>query len=317
MTLDEILKEIEKAETFVVLAHENPDGDAMGSTLAVATVLKNMGKTTIDVLFKEYPANFKMLPNIDLIKSKATLERYDMAIVVDCPDVKRVGKSYEDYIENAKVIVQFDHHLKNTMFGDYNVVNPVAPACSQILSSSFSYMNIEITKDVAICLLTGIITDTGGFRFSSVTTETFEFAAWALSKGVNVSKIYKEAMMTKTKSQFEAEKLAIDRLELIDDGKITFTYITKEDEKALNVKPGETDGIPNIGVTIKDVEVAIFAHERENGFKISFRSNRIDVSDICMLFGGGGHKLAAGCFIDAKLEDLKKAVIEETIKHLK
>ena len=166
-------------------------------------------------------------------------------------------------------------------------------------------------------LLTGIITDTGGFRFSSVTTETFEFAAWALSKGVNVSKIYKEAMMTKTKSQFEAEKLAIDRLELIDDGKITFTYITKEDEKALNVKPGETDGIANIGVTIKDVEVAIFAHERENGFKISLRSNRIDVSDICMLFGGGGHKLAAGCFIDAKLEDLKKAVIEETIKHLK
>ena len=204
------------------------------------------------------------------------------------------------------------------MFGDYNVVNPVAPACAQILVSSLEYLKIDISKDVATCLLAGIITDTGGFRFNSTTTETFEFAAWCLSKGINVSKIYKEAMMTKTKSQFNAEKLALDRLQFFDDDKITFTYITKKDIEELGIKAGELEGIAGIGVTIENVEVAIFAREKDDGFKISFRSNNIDVADICMLFGGGGHKLAAGCQIDTNnIEEVRKAVVSETMKHLK
>lgn len=316
MTLDEILKEIKNADSFVVMAHDNPDGDAVGSCLAFATVLKNMGKEKIDILFKEYPAIFQNLPNSELIRTEASLDEYDMAIVLDCPELKRVHKDYHKYFEDAKITVQFDHHLKNGMFADLDVVNPAAPACCEILVSSFQYMKIEITRDVAKCLLTGIITDTGGFRFASTTRETFEFAGWALSKGVNVSKIYKDSLMTKSKSQFAAEKLAVDRLEFYMDDKITFTYMTKEDEKALNIQSGEFDGIAGIGINIAGVEVAIFAREREDGFKLSFRSNNIDVADICMLYGGGGHKLAAGCTIDAKLEDVRKAVISETKKHL-
>ena len=241
MTLDEILKEINKANSFVITAHDNPDGDAVGSCLAFATVLKDMGKKSIDVLFKEYPAIFKTLPNSDFIKEEASMDEYDMAIVLDCPELKRVHKDYHKYFENAKVTVEFDHHLKNAMFADFDVVNPAAPACAEILVSSFKYMNIDITRDVATCLMTGIITDTGGFRFSSTTRETFEFAGWALSKGVNISKIYKESLMTKSKSQFEAEKLAVDRLEFYMDDKITFTYMTKEDEKNLGIKTGELE----------------------------------------------------------------------------
>lgn len=317
MTLDEILKEVEKAESFMITAHDNPDGDAIGSCLAFATVLKNLGKEKIDVLFREYPPIFRNLPNSDLIKTQASQEEYDMAIVLDCPELKRVYKEYHPYFEKAKVTVEVDHHLKNAMFADYDVVNPVAPACCEILVSSFQYMGIEITKEVAICLLTGIITDTGGFRFESTTRETFEFAGWALSKGVNVAKIYKDALMTKSKSQFDAEKLAVDRLEFYMDNKITFTYMTKEDEKNLETKAGEFDGIAGIGITIEGVEVAIFAHERDDGYKLSFRSNGIDVADICMLYGGGGHKMAAGCTINASLEDIRKAVIDETMKHLR
>ena len=318
MTLDEILKEINKAETFVILAHENPDGDAIGSCLGMCTFLKELGKSDIDVLFKDFPETFKFLPNFEIIKSEPSYEKYDMAIVLDCPNTDRVGKEYRKFIENAKVRVQFDHHLRNSMFGDYNVVNPVAPACAQILVSSLEYLKIDISKDVATCLLAGIITDTGGFRFNSTTTETFEFAAWCLSKGINVSKIYKEAMMTKTKSQFNAEKLALDRLQFFDDDKITFTYITKKDIEELGIKAGELEGIAGIGVTIENVEVAIFAREKDDGFKISFRSNNIDVADICMLFGGGGHKLAAGCQIDTNnIEEVRKAVVSETMKHLK
>ena len=317
MTLDEILKEIKNAETFVILAHESPDGDAIGSSLAMCLALQNMGKTA-EVVMKEYPANFKFLPGVENIKTEGSLEEYDMAIVVDCPDLKRVNSIYHKYFENAKVKVEFDHHGKNAMFGDYNIVDQVSPACAQILVSSFQYLQIEITKDIATCLLTGIITDTGGFKNSGITAETFEFAAWALTKGVNVSKIYRQSMMIITKSKFEIQKIAMDRLEFFADGKIAFTYITKEDDSKVDMQAGDHDGIVEIGRNIKSVEISIFLYEKEKGFKVSLRSNDyVDVSEICMIFGGGGHVKAAGATINMNLEDAKKIIISEATKHLK
>jgi phosphoesterase RecJ-like protein len=317
MTLDEILKEIKNAETFVILAHESPDGDAIGSSLAMCLALQNMGKTA-EVVMKEYPANFKFLPGVENIKTEGSLEEYDMAIVVDCPDLKRVNSIYHKYFENAKVKVEFDHHGKNAMFGDYNIVDQVSPACAQILVSSFQYLQIEITKDIATCLLTGIITDTGGFKNSGITAETFEFAAWALTKGVNVSKIYRQSMMIITKSKFEIQKIAMDRLEFFADGKIAFTYITKEDDSKVDMQAGDHDGIVEIGRNIKGVEISIFLYEKEKGFKVSLRSNDyVDVSEICMIFGGGGHVKAAGATINMNLEDAKKIIISEATKHLK
>lgn len=317
MTLDEILKEIKNAETFVILAHESPDGDAIGSSLAMCLALQNMGKTA-EVVMKEYPANFKFLPGVENIKTEGSLEEYDMAIVVDCPDLKRVNSIYHKYFENAKVKVEFDHHGKNAMFGDYNIVDQVSPACAQILVSSFQYLQIEITKDIATCLLTGIITDTGGFKNSGITAETFEFAAWALTKGVNVSKIYRQSMMIITKSKFEIQKIAMDRLEFFSEGKIAFTYITKEDDSKVDMQAGDHDGIVEIGRNIKGVEISIFLYEKEKGFKVSLRSNDyVDVSEICMIFGGGGHVKAAGATINMNLEDAKKIIISEATKHLK
>lgn len=317
MTLDEILKEIKNAETFVILAHESPDGDAIGSSLAMCLALQNMGKTA-EVVMKEYPANFKFLPGVENIKTEGSLEEYDMAIVVDCPDLKRVNSIYHKYFENAKVKIEFDHHGKNAMFGDYNIVDQVSPACAQILVSSFQYLQIEITKDIATCLLTGIITDTGGFKNSGITAETFEFAAWALTKGVNVSKIYRQSMMIITKSKFEIQKIAMDRLEFFADGKIAFTYITKEDDSKVDMQAGDHDGIVEIGRNIKGVEISIFLYEKEKGFKLSLRSNDyVDVSEICMIFGGGGHVKAAGATINMNLEDAKKIIISESTKHLK
>jgi phosphoesterase RecJ-like protein len=317
MTLDEILKEINNAETFVILAHENPDGDAIGSSLAMCLALQNMGKKA-EVLMKEYPANFNFLPGIENIKTEPSIENYDMAIVVDCPELKRVVNIYHKYFEESKVKVEFDHHGKNAMFGDYNIVDQVSPACAQILVSSFEYLNIDITKDIATCLLTGIITDTGGFRNSGITAETFEFAAWALTKGVNVPNIYRESMMVVTKSKFEIQKLAMERLEFFADGKIAFTYITKEDDKKIDFKPGDHDGVVEIGRSIEGVEISIFLYEKDKGFKASLRSNEyVDVSEICMMFGGGGHIKAAGATMNMSLEDAKKAILTEAKKYLK
>lgn len=317
MTLDDILKEIEGAETIVVLAHENPDGDAIGSSLAFCLALQNMGKKA-EVLMKEYPANFSFLPGIENIKKEASFEKYDMAITLDCPNIKRVNSEYIPYFENAKVTAEFDHHSQNSMFGDYNIINHVSPACAQILVSSFEYLHIEITKDIATCLLTGIITDTGGFKNSGITTETFEFAGWALTKGVNVSKIYREAMLVMTHSKFEAQKLAMERMEFLEDGKVTFTYMTLEDDAQISIQAGDHDGIVEIGRGIEGVETSVFLYQREDGsFKASLRSNDyMDVADVCMMFGGGGHIRAAGCTLEMPLLEAKKAILFEVKKHL-
>ena len=314
-TLDNILDEINKAESIVILTHENPDGDAIGTGLALYHSLKQMGKNP-DIIIPAYPRNFGFLPGTSEIKKESNIEKYDLAIAVDCATIKMLN-GFASYFEDAKVKIEFDHHGKNAMFADYNIVDQVSPACAQILVSSFEYLNIDITKDIATCLLTGIITDTGGFKNSGITTETFEFAGWALSKGVNLSNVYRQSMMIITPTKFEMQKIAMDRLEFFEAGKIAFTYITKEDDEKVGIEPGDHDGIVEIGRNIKGVEVSIFIHEKENGFKASLRSNDyVDVSEICMLFGGGGHIKAAGATINMSLEDAKKAIIQETIKHL-
>ena len=317
MTLDEILVEIKKADKIVIMAHEAPDGDAIGSAMAMCLAIRDMGKDAI-ILMKDFPEIFSYLPGKEYIQSESDVKIFDLAIALDCPNVKRIDSSFIEYYENAKIKVQFDHHNKNNMFGDYNIVNHVAPATAQILVSSFQYLNIEITKDIATCLLTGVITDTGGFRNSNVTVESFEFASWCLEKGINLPKVYKQAMLTMSRTKFEAEKLAMNRLEFLADGKIAFTYLTKADNEELGLKAGERDGIVEIGKAIDGVEVSIFLYEKEVGFKASLRSNEyVNVSEVCSVFGGGGHIKAAGATLNMTFEEAKKAIISEVIKNLK
>ena len=140
MTLDDILVEIKNAQNIVVLAHEAPDGDAIGSSLAMCLALKNMGKTPVFLMKDDFPENFNYLPGREMIKENSEIKSFDMAIVLDCPTIKRVNSDLRDYFENAKVKVEIDHHTKNDMFGDYNIVNHVSPATCQILVSSFEYM---------------------------------------------------------------------------------------------------------------------------------------------------------------------------------
>lgn len=317
MTLDEILVEIKNAENIVIMAHEAPDGDAIGSCLAMCLVTRNMGKNSY-VLMKDIPENFSYLPGKEFVIKESEIETFDLAIVLDCPNIKRVYPEFIPYFENAKVKVEIDHHNRNDMFADYNIVNHVSPATAQILVSSFEYLGIEITKEIGTCLLTGVITDTNGFRNSNVTVESFEFASWALSKGINLSKIYKQSMLTMTKEKFEAEKLAMNRLEFFADGKIAFTYMTIADELDLGLKPGDKDGIVEIGKSIEGVEVSIFLYEKEKGYKASLRSNEyVNVSEVCLMFGGGGHIKAAGANLNMPLEEAKKAIIAEVTKNLK
>ena len=245
MTLDNILEEIKKAETIVILTHETPDGDAVGSSLAMKLALKQLGKNA-DVIIPKYSRTFAFLPEANEIKSESEVNRYDLAISVDCADLKRLAAGAE-YFETAKIKIQIDHHSINTMFGDYNFVNPVAPACCEILLGMFEYFGIEITQELGTCIITGIITDTGGFQYDGVTAETFEFAAELLQKGVNISKVYQKVLSTNTRAHFELSRIVSNRMEFFEEGKVTFTYMNLEDEENVGAEEGDHEGLVNIG----------------------------------------------------------------------
>lgn len=317
MTLDDIKREIEVAQTIIIEVHETPDGDAIGSGLAMYLALKSLGKD-VDLVIPTYPKNYNFLPGADEIKSEGRDIKYDLGIALDCTDTKRL-KGYEPYFENAKTTISIDHHGSNKMFADYNYVDPVSPACAQILIVVLKKLEIEINKEIGTCILVGIITDTGGFKYEGVTTETFEFVADLLRKGVNVSETYKRVLQVKTKPNFLLTRKIMDRIEFLADGKITFTYITKEDEEEVNAEEGDHEGLVEIARDIEGVEVSIFLRELDTGaYKASLRSkNYVNVSDVCMIFGGGGHEHAAGCTMNMELEEAKEKIVNLVKTYLK
>ena len=317
MTLDEIEMQIKNAESIAVFAHENPDGDAVGSALAVYILLKNLGKN-VDVIIPHFPNTYSYLPRCEeALKEGEEGKVYDLAIAVDCGDFGRIDDP-NDTFSMAKSTINIDHHSSNSMFADFNFVDPVSPACAQIITSICESLGIEINKDVGTCLLTGIITDTGGLRYEGVTSETYEFVADILKKGVKVSKIYKQAFAAVSRNKFEIQKLVLNRMEFLEDGKVTFTYVTKEDMEKYNVDVNDLEGIVEMGRDIQGVEVAIFISERDDGFKASLRSNEyVNCADACILFGGGGHIKASGCTLNCSLEEAKEKIVSAVKRQLK
>ena len=318
MTLDDILEEIKKADTIVVLSHESPDGDAVASSLSVMHAVEQLGKK-VDVIIPEYSRDFKFLPGAEKILEKGQKGPYDLAISVDCTDLKRLTGGKE-YFEPAKKTIQIDHHSVNGMFADLNYVDPVAPACCQVLIAMFEYYGVEITKELATCILTGIITDTGGFQWGGVSPETFEFAAELVRKGAKIKEICRIALRKKSKAHCELEKIIYNRLQFFEDGKIAFAYLNIDDYEKTNAEMGDDEGLVEMIRDIEDVEVAILLKEKEgaNGYKASLRSHEtVNVSDICMLLGGGGHRGAAGCFLSGNLEQAKNKVINTVKQGLK
>lgn len=316
MTLDNILEEIKKAESIVILTHENPDGDAVGSSIAMYLGLKELGKTP-DIIIPEFPRAFENLPGIENIKKESDIENYDLAIALDTASIKMLN-GYSKYFEDAKTKIVIDHHSSNTMFGDYNYVDQDSPACAQLLLVLFNYFNIEVSKEIGTAILAGIITDTGGFRYDGVTAETFELVAALCKKGVKVSKVYQKVFASTSKSKFFLHRIALDRLELLDNEKIAFTYITKNDENSVGAENGDYDGIVEQGRDIEGVEISIFLRETEKGIKASLRSkDYVNVSELCRIFGGGGHIRAAGCTIPGTIEQVKTQILNQARAMLK
>ena len=310
MTLDNILEEIKKADTILLLAHENPDGDAIGSVLAMHLALKKIGKKS-DILMDDLPKTYDFLPGMKDVKKENNIEKYDLVIALDASTVKVLG-NYAEKFENAKCKIVIDHHGTNTMFGDLNYVDQESPACCQILLVLFSYFNIELDKDIGTCILAGIITDTGGFRYDGVTAETFQFVAKLSEIGVKIPMVYQRVYASMPKTKFDLLRIAINRLEFLYDGKVAYTYITKQDEEKVNAQSGDHDGIVEKGRDVEGVEVSVFLRETPKGIKASLRSKEyVNVAEIGRIFGGGGHVRAAGCTVQGSIEQVKLQILNQ------
>lgn len=313
--LGNIIDAINRAKSIGIFTHVSPDGDAIGSSLGLYLGLKQLNKD-VEVIADKYSRCFNFLPCIDEIKTSGR-EKYDLVIILDCASKKRIFNP-EGSFDNSDITVSIDHHVSNTFFAKYNYVEGNSPSVAKTLVKVFEQLGINIDLEIGTCLMAGIITDSGGFRYSLVDNETFEFAARMLDVGVNISNIYYQALGLTTRAKFELSRIASGRLKFYSNDKLALTYVTLEDLKKVNAEIGDHEGIVNVGRNVEGVEVSVFLREDKDGsYYVSLRSNNyVNVSEVAEVFGGGGHERGAGCTFDCSLDEAIEKLLEEIDKRL-
>ena len=307
--MNNIISEIKQSNNIVLLCHKNPDGDAIGSTIGMYQLLKKMGKD-VDMVIEEVPKHLSFIEGYQDIKLSSD-KKYDLGIILDTATKEKINNP-GDITENINKTIVIDHHISNTKHGYINFIDN-KPACCEVVYNLVKEMHIEIDELIATPLCAGLLTDTGGLSHPDVKTSTYEVAA-ELSHIVDIPSIYKRVLGTITKGQFELQKLGISNLEFYKDNQISFTYITEEDINALGLKKTDGDFLANLGRNIEGIEVSIFIRKFKDGNRVSIRSNNIDVNDVAKIFGGGGHKNAAGITSTLEFNALKSKLIEEVGK---
>ncbi len=311
-SLTEITHKILENHTFIIASHKNPDGDTIGSNFALSEALNINGKYAISYCEHKIPENFNFLKNenIKFIDDLNQIngENFDVLICVDASDPNRFTE-FEKIKKISKLIINIDHHKTNNFFGNYNYVDLKASATAEIIYDLLCNLKFEITKNIAKSIYTGIITDTGSFRYSNTTPKAFKISAKLLQTGIDAWEIseyiYENQPLRKIKLLTEA----LQTLQLIANDKIALMSVSKEMLAKYNATYEDTDGFVNYGRSIKGVELSIFIREEENGCKLSFRSKgNIDASKLAEMFGGGGHFNAAGAFIEKPLNEALKII---------
>ena len=307
--MNNIISEIQKSNNIVLLCHNNPDGDAVGSTIAMYHILKKLNKE-VDLVIDNVPTKFNFINGYEEIKTSSE-KKYEVAIILDTASIERIN----NIIENISKKIVIDHHGSNTHYGDVNFVES-KPACCEVIYNLAVEMCIEIDEKIATALCSGLLTDTGGLSHPDVKSSTYEVAA-ALSKIIDIPSIYKKVLGTITKGQFELNKIGVQNLEFYKNGQITFTYINEEDLINLNLEKSDADVIANLGRNIEGVEVAIYIRKYKDENRVSLRSNNnIDVNEIAKIFGCGGHKNAAGISSTMEFNELKEKLLYEVGKKI-
>lgn len=298
-------------DDFLLLCHEKPDGDALGSVLGAAHVLQSLGKTFTLVNDDPIANRFDFLPLADSFRVTDEVERTFQAVIAfDCGDRKRIGGA-ERLIAPDAVLLNIDHHKTNDYFGSENLVDLQAAATCQIVYKIVQEMGLPLTLDAATCLYTGLVTDTGGFRYSNTSEEVLLIAAALLKQGVQPYNVVDKVMETMSWPQLLLIREGLQQLERDASGRIAWIVVTRELLARAGACEEDVEGLVNYPRNVEGVEVGIsFRESSPDQVKVSMRSKYvIDVGAIAQEFGGGGHARAAGCTMAGTLADVSTRVI--------
>lgn len=296
---------LHKASRLLLLGHVSPDGDSLGSLLALRQVLVQRSKEVTVYVAEGVPKRYEFLPGADSIITDIALlpEQIDTVVVLDCGDWERVGLAGDRCFQDMTV-VNIDHHRTSLGLGQANYLDSDAAATGLMLLRLFNYWQEPLNVDVAICLYTAIVSDTGFFQHSNTTVEVHEAAARLLACGLDHSLVV-ESLSDKTFSFLKAISLGLERLQLFAAGKGAYLYILESDLQQLDLHSSDVEGLVNYPRSLEGVDVAASLIESERHvFKASLRSRHtIDVSEVAALLGGGGHARAAGATLYGSVLD--------------
>jgi phosphoesterase RecJ-like protein len=306
-----IAEEIRKAHTIAVLSHVRPDGDAIGSQLALALSLVDLGKV-VDAWNEDgLPEAFRFLPKSELVTvPPSEAKSLDLVIALDTATRDRLGTPLAA-IKHANCWINIDHHASNPGYGDLNYLDLTAPATGQIVFELIQQQQYPLSLEIAEALFVAISTDTGSFRYRNTSDHTFAVAAQLVRQGVDVARISHFLYENQPKRRVLLLHELLRTAHFYADDRIGTMALTLEKKNRLGIQPTDTDGLIDVIRSIETIIVAILFEELENNrVRVSMRSKspEIDVNKICGEFGGGGHPLAAGARIRGPLEQVEKLV---------
>ncbi|MCU0560616.1 MAG: DHH family phosphoesterase [Desulfobacterales bacterium] len=313
--MDPILQRIKAAGHLLVASHAEPDGDAIGSLLALGLALEKMGKRTTLFNASAIPAVYQFLPGVARITRRMPSPgECDAAVILDCGDLTRIGPEWPEAARIA-VIINIDHHITNTRFGHFQLIDGDACATAEIVHRLIPLLGVEFDQDIATAVYTGILTDTGSFRFSNTNAAAFAISREMTERGVDPYHVARHVFGSYSLGRIKLLNLALNSIEISPNGKLSIMTITRGMLAETGTQPEDVDGLINYARRIEDVKVAALIQEQANGeaaadgrahFHVSLRSDgTVDVAAWAGGFGGGGHRSAAGFQVAATLNEIK------------
>lgn len=313
--LRQIKNRVEQGSRFLITTHIDLDGDAVGSCFSLYWALKSLEKEVFVYFRDKIPYKYRFLPGPaghQLILNTLPVDEYDNVFVLDCGDLYRVGEDYEGLKKSNAFIVNIDHHNTNSIFGDINFVDENASSTAEIMYDLFRYLVIDISHEMAVNIYTAVLTDTGSFRYDNTTNKAFSICEHMTRIGVRPSFVAEKVYESHPKERFLLLGKVLDTIEICSNGRVVIAYITREMFQATGATEEHSDGFVEYLKEIEGIDIAVLIRQLGNGrCKLSMRSkDGADVAGICRLFGGGGHKKAAGCYVDGDIEQVKKRFLE-------
>lgn len=303
----ELKKLIDTSQSIAVASHLNPDGDNLGSVTAMIGMLDKLGKNPVFILDDSIPSSFKFLPNLSSAKNPDDIEdAFDLFIALDSSDEDRMGDRVKEIFNKSKKTVNIDHHFSNKNYANLNIVDEKSPATCELLTRIFKSLNFELNKDIATSLFTGLSTDTGSFKYSSVSSKTFEIASELFKYDIDINEVTQNVYQSRSRQKTDLLIRAMNSIEYFHEDKIAVVIVTKDDMEKTGAAKADADGIVEFVRDIDTVELAVLLKEKDDCIRLSLRSKSyMDCTKIASIFNGGGHVRASGGTINHT--DLKKA----------